>query len=245
MSNNFLQWNPGAVNQENDGTYAADALRSGGAPANAIFPSALANKVFYQSSIFVAAFAQMMSDKGYNLSDVDFNTLKTVLANVITGADFGSFSIVRNIFSDLSSHSHTGSVTRIDLISTIIPANTLTAGHSFRITISGLISSQGATPSALILNFGGVFPGQINFSFNSGDSNNNGQFFIQAIIPYSGLNSQIAGGFKICQTGTQELGTNITDMHVNPTLPQPLSLQVQSGAASDFQQIRSFIVELV
>lgn len=93
-TNNFLQFNPPATNQENDASYAADSLRSGGIPTNAIFPSPLANKLFYQLSIFVAAFAQMMADKGYNLSDSDFNTLKAILANVLTNADTVLYALI-------------------------------------------------------------------------------------------------------------------------------------------------------
>jgi hypothetical protein len=45
------------------------------------------NKVWYQSSTFVAAFCQMMANKGYTLSDASITTLEAVLAHVITDAD--------------------------------------------------------------------------------------------------------------------------------------------------------------
>jgi hypothetical protein len=86
-STNFQQWNPGAANQESDAAYTADSLRSGGAGVDNIFPSATANKLFYQLSTFVAAFCQMMSNKGYVVSDANLATLTTVLANVLTNAD--------------------------------------------------------------------------------------------------------------------------------------------------------------
>src|SRR6516164_960180 len=86
-SNNFLQWNPTAANQENDAAYLADSQRTGGAPNGTPFPSQTGNKLFYQLSTFVAAFGQMMSTKGYAMSDVNIATLASVLANIITAAD--------------------------------------------------------------------------------------------------------------------------------------------------------------
>ena len=86
-SSNFLQWNPGAVNQENDSAYAADAQRTGGAPVTAEFPSATANKLFYQLSTFVSAFGGMLSAKGYTVSDASLSALEAVLANILTNAD--------------------------------------------------------------------------------------------------------------------------------------------------------------
>lgn len=87
MSNNILQWNPGAANQEDDTTYEADAQRTGGAPNGVEFPSATANKLFYQLSTFCAAFAQSLSNKSYNISDASISVLEGVLANVVTFAD--------------------------------------------------------------------------------------------------------------------------------------------------------------
>lgn len=91
-STNFLQWNPEQNNQESDTTYASDPIRSGGAPSGGttIFPSALANKGFYQWSTFIAALSQAMANKGYALSDANFNQLVSVLANLLTNADVRS-----------------------------------------------------------------------------------------------------------------------------------------------------------
>jgi len=86
-SNNFLQWNPGQVNQESDSAYAADSTRSGGAATSSIFASILANKAFYQWSTFVYCFTQMMANKGFAMSDAVPATLIAQLANVITTAD--------------------------------------------------------------------------------------------------------------------------------------------------------------
>lgn len=89
-STNFLQFNPSLNNAESDATYLADTQRLGGATTAAIFASVLANKLFYQQSTFVAAFCQMMVNKGYSPNDANFATLVSVLTNVKTSADFGA-----------------------------------------------------------------------------------------------------------------------------------------------------------
>ncbi len=89
MSNNFKQWNPAAINQQNDDAYAVDAMRTGGA-VSGIFSKELANKLFYQVTTMVAAFGEALSNKGYHPSDADLATLITLLSNVLTKADFGS-----------------------------------------------------------------------------------------------------------------------------------------------------------
>lgn len=86
-TSNFLQWNPTQANQEADSAYAADAVRSGGAAIDGIFPSATANKLFYQLSTMVAALGQMLANKGYAVSDGNFNDLVAILANILTNAD--------------------------------------------------------------------------------------------------------------------------------------------------------------
>ena len=86
-SNNFLQWNGTAANQEDDAAYAADAQRTGGAAVDAIFASPLANKLFYQMTTFITALARALAAKGYNVSDADLSTLQAVLSNILTQAD--------------------------------------------------------------------------------------------------------------------------------------------------------------
>lgn len=84
---NFLQFNPNQANQETDSTYAADSTRTGGAGTGSVFASALANKGFYQWSTFIAAFCQMLVNKGISTSDANFTQLVAALANVLTTAD--------------------------------------------------------------------------------------------------------------------------------------------------------------
>lgn len=87
MSTNFLQWNPTQANQENDSAYLADPQRTGGSPTGVDFPSATANKLFYQVSTFIAALANSLSNKGYNPTDASVSSLEGVLANMVTFAD--------------------------------------------------------------------------------------------------------------------------------------------------------------
>jgi len=89
MSNNFLQWNPAAVNQQDDATYVLDVMRTGGA-ITGIFTSELANKLFYQCTTMVSALGESLSNKGYTISDASISTLITALSNILTKADFGT-----------------------------------------------------------------------------------------------------------------------------------------------------------
>lgn len=86
MPTNFQVWNPNQTNQESDAQYTADSQRSGGA-VTGIFPSATANKGFYQWSAMVAALATALSNKGYTVNDSPFSSLVSVLMNIQTAAD--------------------------------------------------------------------------------------------------------------------------------------------------------------
>src|SRR5580700_5763215 len=74
-SSNFLVWNSGSVNQEDDAAYLGDAQRVGGAPLDADFPSATANKLFYQVSTMVAAIAAAMVAQGISANDSNLANL--------------------------------------------------------------------------------------------------------------------------------------------------------------------------
>lgn len=86
-STNFQQFNPTQSNQETDSAYTSDALRSGGVQLNNTLPSTLLNKLWYQMSTFVTAFANMLVAKGYSPMDTSESALAAVLANVLTNAD--------------------------------------------------------------------------------------------------------------------------------------------------------------
>lgn len=84
---NFLPWNPSAINQETDAQYLVDTQRTGGSPVDAEFPSATANKLFYQLATFIAAFCQALANKNYSTSDADISVLTSVLSNILTNND--------------------------------------------------------------------------------------------------------------------------------------------------------------
>lgn len=86
-STNFLQWNPGQNNQENDAAWAADSQRTGGATNDEAFPSPTANKLFYQTSTGITALMQMMATKGFVVNDTNIATLASVLSALLTTAD--------------------------------------------------------------------------------------------------------------------------------------------------------------
>jgi hypothetical protein len=108
MSNNILQWNPSATNQESDSAYTSDAQRTGGAANPSIFTSATANKLFYQLSTFLKAFGDSLSAKGYTISDASVTTLAGVLANVVTEVDLAA---ALALYAPLASPSLTGTPT--------------------------------------------------------------------------------------------------------------------------------------
>jgi hypothetical protein len=85
-SSNFLVFDQNKTNMMTDANYSANSARVNGVDAGQA-SSILHNKIFYQTSIFCAAFAQALADKGYAVSDSNFNDLVTVLANVLTSVD--------------------------------------------------------------------------------------------------------------------------------------------------------------
>ncbi len=93
-SSNFTDHNPTNANQESDASYAADTTRTGGIVTDQVLPSPWLNKIWRQSSVFCAAFGDMMAAKGYTLSDAVRSTLAGVLANVMTFADLTVAAIV-------------------------------------------------------------------------------------------------------------------------------------------------------
>lgn len=88
-SNNFLQWNPNKLNQDNDAQYVLETQRTNGA-VSGLFPSVIANKLFYQCSTMAAAMGEMMKNKGFTMSDAVFADLITSLSHILTDAQFGS-----------------------------------------------------------------------------------------------------------------------------------------------------------
>jgi hypothetical protein len=81
-STNFLPFNPSKTNMVNDATYLSSDYRVNGARTG-IAPSAIHNKIFYQSSMFVAAYAKVIANKGFDVTDYDFDTLVSVISDAL------------------------------------------------------------------------------------------------------------------------------------------------------------------
>jgi hypothetical protein len=146
MSTNFLQFNPPANNCELDSQYLVDASRVGGVPFNSEFYFMLANKMFYQWSTLIAAFAQSLANKGFVVSDANYAALIAVFANVLTTADERTggevVAYASSVNFDCSTHSIfditltgncTATFTNVSLYQplTIIVVQDGTGGHAF------------------------------------------------------------------------------------------------------------------
>lgn len=83
---NFLQFDVNGTNMLSDEAYLARGEIDDGVSLG-IAPSILHNKMYYQWSTFIAAFADMLVAKGYSPLDTSKATLITVLANILTNAD--------------------------------------------------------------------------------------------------------------------------------------------------------------
>lgn len=91
---NFVQTNPAAANQENDATYGANALTTGGVGVNDILPSPWLNKVWFQSSTFVAALAAVMAGwgAGLTITDASISALQTAMIAFFNNLGASKFS---------------------------------------------------------------------------------------------------------------------------------------------------------
>lgn len=83
-SNNFLVFDENQANMVDDVTYAALDYRANGA-RQGVAPSNVHNKLFYQTSIMAAALGQLLANRGYTVSDADFDALVAVLGNLADG----------------------------------------------------------------------------------------------------------------------------------------------------------------
>lgn len=95
--NNFLQFDPSKNNIASDAAYDASSYRTSGARTG-VAPSNIHNKLFYQVSTFVTAFAEMMATaKGYDMSDANIATLTSQLGNVMTAGDMSVYALVSQL----------------------------------------------------------------------------------------------------------------------------------------------------
>lgn len=140
MSSNFLQWNPTEANQETDAAYNSDALRSGGAMVGAIFPSATANKLFFQLSTMVTALANFIVAQGGTAEDANLATLLTNLTDAL-----------ENIAESVSAPDQVDyTITANGELSITVPSNSCV---TVRVALNG-----GSVTSSTI---SGIQPGQI------------------------------------------------------------------------------------
>lgn len=86
-TNNFLIFDENKQNMVTDTSYAAVDYRLNGA-REGIAPSNVHNKLYYQTSIMCAALAQVLANRGYNVSDLDFTTLMSVVNKFADVNDF-------------------------------------------------------------------------------------------------------------------------------------------------------------
>lgn len=82
-SSNFLQFNPNKGNMMSDANYGTSSYRLNGC-VSGLAPANIHNKLFYQTSIMTAALAQSLADKGFDVSDADFDDLVALLKNIAT-----------------------------------------------------------------------------------------------------------------------------------------------------------------
>lgn len=154
-ASNFQQWNPNESNQESDSAYTGDSLRSGGAPVNAIFPSATANKLFYQVSTMVAALANYLVGQGQNASDTNLATLSAAIQAAIA-AQIAAFPNIVNVPYSIS------------------PVFDATQGTTFFMLLTGNVTSSVLSP--FNTGSGGVYSGR-KFTFILVQDNTGGHTF--------------------------------------------------------------------
>jgi hypothetical protein len=102
--NNFKQWDEAVDNIMTDAEYLINSQRTDGAPQGQLFPSNLANKLYFQMSTFIAAFAAMMQSKGYDMLDTDIVVLQNALMSVLTQPEMVAYAAkingdVNNVFN--------------------------------------------------------------------------------------------------------------------------------------------------
>ena len=86
MSSNFLVFDANKTGMMTDGDYAVSAYRADGVQVG-IAPRDIHNKLYYQLSVFIAAMAEDLSDRGFAVSDASFSNLKAILNNIALKSD--------------------------------------------------------------------------------------------------------------------------------------------------------------
>lgn len=89
MSTNVQIWNPNGNNMETDTQYVGDSQRQNGAQQNQEFNSILANKLFYQLTVYIYGLFKAMAQKGYTTSDSNVSQLVSTCMDILTWKDLG------------------------------------------------------------------------------------------------------------------------------------------------------------
>lgn len=114
-NNNFKVFNESQTNIMDDAAYDASTYRQNGAVAG-IAPSNLHNKLYRQTSIMAAAIAQSLANRGYDVSDANFNSLVSVLDHIMTEIADNSVTdakIGNRTVNDSTTPVYTGSLTAL------------------------------------------------------------------------------------------------------------------------------------
>lgn len=212
-SSNFLQHNPTAANQEDDATYAGDSTRTGGIGVDQIMPSPWMNKIWYQSSTFIAAFAGALANKGYNLSDANLPTLEAVLANVLTNADTKPAQIVVPFSPTPTFDCSKANGFRIDLTSNVTSSNLINVPVAGTIVTFYIVSTSPG-------NFSFVWPIHVQ---NPGNVQNqsNGNLYTESFISDGTNLYPLEGLLQIFQTYINTLNGQVAT--INAAFPAVLA----------------------
>jgi hypothetical protein len=144
-STNFKQFDSTAANIATDVTYDGSSQQTGGF-VSGICPSNMMNKVLFQSSTFVAAFATVLANLGYAVSDSSFTALEAVLTNIIAINQAGGISAQSNKITNMLAGVNSGDAVNMGQFLASMTAN------GYQKLPGGLIIQWGTS----VTNSGGV-----------------------------------------------------------------------------------------
>lgn len=105
---NFLQFDQNKSNIIDDVTYSNSDYRINGCRTG-LAPSAIHNKVFYQTTTFISAYARALANKGYIVNDSDFDALVAIFSGI------GTSGLQRKVFTTSGTFNIPSGVTQVFL----------------------------------------------------------------------------------------------------------------------------------